>query len=148
MVFLAGNAGGGGEGSFGGESSVGFEVDMGFLLVRLAKVDAVGTFQPLVTRFSGLGGPGRGVPGGGSGWPLPIGCAGEPRGALISGLEMGVEPASGSSFVSPGSLIDGGRGDLSPLVDIGDFGGSLLFCFEANHFFAAAVAVLKDWLSV
>lgn len=144
VAFLAGNTGGGGDGSFGSSPSVGL-VAMGFLLARLANVEAVGTFQPLVVRFSGFGGPGRGVPGGGNGCPLPIGCAGEPRGAVISGFEGStrVEPASGSSFNSLDSFKEAGRGDLLPPADLGDWGFSL-FCFEANHFFAAAVAVLKD----
>lgn len=119
--FLVGNGGAGGDGSLGRSPSVGLGL-RGFLLVRLAKVDAVGTFQPLVVRFSGFGGPGRGVPGGGNGWPLPIGCAGEPRGAVISGFEGSTRlaPVSGTSFCSSGSFTERGRGDLLPPVDLGD----------------------------
>ena len=42
-------------------------------LVKLANVDALGIGTPHVGRLSGRGGGGNGVPGGGRGWPRPIG---------------------------------------------------------------------------
>lgn len=45
---------------------------MGLLLARLAKVDAAAVGMVQVGRLSVLG-SGSGVPGGGRGWPLPMG---------------------------------------------------------------------------
>lgn len=122
----------------------------GFLFVRLAKAETVGTAQP-VLRFCPTG-RGRGVPGGGKGWPLPIGLVEDPSAPLRS-ERCGRGSATGvASSVCPWLLSmeedkdDVLEGDASsPEGSVVDRSAP---CREANHFLAAAVAVPIDLFRV
>ena len=140
--------GGGEDNGSAGILESGVACDAGLRLVRFANVAAC---MLQIFFFSGLDGGGKGVPGGGSGWPLPMGCAGEPSGDSTRGCVGGFTGVPFKKSCISWSEVcaavgDGCAREKRP-PDSGDVDPSG-FWRAASHFFATAVAEFRDWLKL
>ena len=119
-------------------------MESGFLFARFAKVDAAAGIAH-VCLFSVFG-SGKGVPGGGKGWPRPMGSVLD---LVIEGWDWSGGRASRNASISAAlrPSEDGGLALLELfLLPTGALLRDCGFCFAANQFLAAAVAWLRVWL--